>query len=122
MTRRRKGLLDGLALNIAYSTDLRGPNDDEPCLVFIGATRGLLQRVFGWLCAGGHAARDFRIEEEHACVYRNGKAYWRLVVTLIDRRTDFLSDDALRTLVEARIHAEGHRIRYVSDYEKFINL
>lgn len=119
---------DPLPLNIAYSLDWRGDLDecgfckeDVPVFCFIGATEEALVNVFRWITSGGHVARGFRLGHEHACAMRNGHAFWRITITLTDYHSDFIAIDQLRTLIESRLRAEGHKATYFA-YDKFINI
>ena len=108
--------------NISYSLSMRGRNDDEPWLVFIGSQWDFLEEIFSWLTAGGYAASSFEMKSEHAVIMRNGYSYYRIAVHLTGMNPVFASLDDLRLLIESRIRAAGHHIRYYDSYDDFLNI
>ena len=123
MTLMAKKEKEPLPQNIAYSLDWRGSDDELPVFVFVGATYELLRSVFLWIIGGGHVAKGFKIEREHACIMRNGKHYWRWAVELKEWNQTFCSRQDLCTLIESRIMADDkrNRVTFFENYNKFLN-
>lgn len=110
-----------LRLNIAYAIDYRGPDDDQLTFVFIGVDSITVGKVFQWLIAGGYVAKGFMLTDEHACVYRNGKHYWRVSAQMDQPNMEFVSVDDMCLLIESRFKAMQHYITRISNYNKFLN-
>lgn len=120
MTRPKKKVI--MPLNIAYSIDYRGLRDDVLTFVFVGAIEAVLRRAFDLLSQGGYVMDGYTLDHDHACCWPNGSPYFRLVVTPKNPRFDLMSLESVRFLLEARIKDQGHRITFVEDYNKFLNL
>lgn len=110
-----------LRLNIAYAIDYRGPDDDQLTFVFIGVDGTTVRKVFDWLIAGGFVAQGFLLNNEHACVYRNGKHYWRVSVQMIKPNMEFTSVNDMCLLIESRFKSMQHDITKLSSYKIFLN-
>lgn len=119
MTRRKKA---PLSLNIAYSLDWRGDDEEIPTWSFISAPRELLVEVFKWICSGGYIAKGFTLASEHAPKWRNGHSYWRTTVTLNQYDNQFCAITDLSLLIESRIRAVGHNITFFGNYNEYINI
>ena len=77
---------------IAYTETVRGINDEQPTILFLGAPRELLQDVGTALCRMmADNIRDITVTMEHAIVFRNGKGYWRQAVGIIGLNEEFIS-------------------------------
>ena len=95
---RRKHLL------IAASIDYRGVDDDQLFFVFRGAGQQMLTKVFSYLVGRGHGiAREVVITEEHDCIRRNGKGFWRIAVEIVEPNFHFCSLDDMKILIEATL-------------------
>jgi len=112
-----------LYTDAAYSIDYRGDNDDQLTFVFLGADTDVIKAVFRWLIAGGNIAKGFLLKDEHACVWRNGKHFWRVSAQIDSPNYEFASLDDMCLLIESRLRAIGYqRIVRINDYNKFLNI
>lgn len=109
---------------VVYSIDYRGDDDNILTFVFMGAYWDAITKVFRFLCGPNGIAKGFAQYEEHACIMRNGKGYRRICVEIDTPNYNFASLEDMRLLIEARVHNEQYpcKIKYYSDYEKFINI
>lgn len=120
MTRPKKKRF--IPLNIAYSIDYRGLNDDVLTFVFVGAFEPVLRRAFDLLAHGGYVMDGYEICDDHACWWPNGQPYFRLAVTPKNPHFDFMNLSTQQYLMESRIRDQGHEITFYPSYQEFINL
>lgn len=109
--------------HVRYAIDYRGPDEDQLTFVFVGIDSDAIREVFLWLIAGGHVAKGFLLKDEHACVWRNGKYYWRVSAQIKSPNYDFISIDDMCLLIESRLHSMGFLlITKIDSYNKFLNI
>lgn len=108
---------------IAYTEAMVGMNDDIPALLFYGAPFALLRDVCQHLfkIMNGRVS-NIIIGHDHACRYKNGKCYWRVVVSIHGLDQQFISLKEFVLLVIARMKVICNcTIRHYR-LETFINL
>ena len=108
--------------HISYAIDYRGKDDDQLTFVFVGTDSDTIRQVFQWLIAGGNVAKGFLLKDEHACVWRNGKYYWRVSAQMSYPNLAFASIDDMCLLIESRLHSMGYDTKRIRDYNVFLNL
>ena len=108
---------------IAYTMQMRGDAEGVPTLLFYGASFGLVRDV----CQHIHKimdgnVRDLLISQEHSCRIRNGKCYWRQIVTIEGLNENVLSLQEFVKLIIARmLYICNCTVRYYKP-DTFINL
>lgn len=121
MGRRKKTVLEP-PVNVAFSIDYRGVNDDVLTFVFYCYSVVPITKTFNTLSAGGILMSSYDIQKEHGYYYRNGKSYWRWAVTPKEYNQEMLSLDELINTIQASISKQNCNVTYYPNYHKFINI
>jgi len=108
---------------IAYTETVRGVDDDVPALLFFGAPFALLRdtclQVHKMMAGKVH---DLTIMPEHSCRRKNGKCYWRWVVSVVRLDERFISLREFTSLLISCMQRIGNcKVRHYR-LETFINL
>lgn len=107
----------------AYTHDRRGDDDEIPAYLFRGLRIDVLRRVLDWFgnAKGFRAFTGYRIYIEPDCYPRVGNGVYYHVVELYGRDYNFMSDETLDILLEARLKAECPCVVRRLTMNKFLN-